>query len=659
MVDKEDHEAAEAARLLNSRPTSTITTVIPQEVKWEINTDSLIAMEISCLSHIMNTPRLLWEPGNYQRGETYQRLFRDVLTSRDVWPEEPGQKVKKGKRIALWISTVFQAQAEALDQWREQCRRQRLQQQREDRSDMDERTTEKWRNEQLEIEIQKAMDSILDQQRGDQGLRCYVTALVEYPEDHFSRRDKEFALKLLVRRIIQRGHGTSASRRRCAEWWRGLREALKLEKTESVPSSHPFFYFFPRYILHGILTASQLAAVQVICPDYLGMLLGSHSSLAFQKAILVVSLGLGFTSLDQLLTLRIPSWRSQRRCKELYSALQSLPTEDILALNSNSQSSDWQLKMDQLRDRWGLVLPWWQYYSTRWLPPMPDQGSTAAAHATSSTLQQEDSERPPAYEAAIASSFSSPPPAYGGQFSAPMSDLIGQNDGSQFNGRGFARLNQILISQSKPEERLLLRESQEIVGAIVVLESPLSVISLFKLLGFSTRQILQRVSSLHSVLSIPGDLTEPVQLCHVSFRDYLLDPETRHKTPLWVDKKQIHRKLTARCLSICDSLTRNMCGLSNSTKRAQIDRSKIDHYFSPEMQYSCRFWAHHLIQSKDRIAETANTLLFLKKHFLHWMEAMSILGFAFEVVRIISLLQSVLDVSIYQVFILIQLICIG
>lgn len=253
MVDKEDHEAAEAARLLNSRPTSTITTVIPKKVKWEINTDCLIAMEISWLSHIMNAPRLLWEPGNYERGETYQRLFRDVLTSRGVWPEEPGQEVEKGKMIALWISTVFQAQAEALDQLREQWG---------DRSDMDERTTDKWRNEQLEIEIQKAMDSILDQRRGDQGLRSYVTALVEYPEDHFSRRDKEFALKLLVRRIIQRGHGTSASRRRCTEWWRGLREALKLAKMESLPSSHPFFYFFPRYILYGILTASQLAAVQ-------------------------------------------------------------------------------------------------------------------------------------------------------------------------------------------------------------------------------------------------------------------------------------------------------------------------------------------------------------------------------------------------------------
>lgn len=209
-----------------------------------------------------------------------------MLTGRGVWPEEAGQEGENGKRIALWISTVFQAQREALDQWREQCRRQRQQQQREDPSDVDERTTEKWRNEQLEIEIQKAMDSILGQQSRDQGLHNYVTALGEYAEDNFSRRNKEFALKLIVRRIIQRGHGASASRRRCTKWWRGLREGFKLANTESLPSSRQFFYCFSRYILSGILTASQLASVQAICPDYLAILLGSHSNLAFQKAIL-------------------------------------------------------------------------------------------------------------------------------------------------------------------------------------------------------------------------------------------------------------------------------------------------------------------------------------------------------------------------------------
>ncbi|KAJ5378100.1 uncharacterized protein N7496_005509 [Penicillium cataractarum] len=489
------------------------------------------------------------------------------------------------------------------------------------------------------------MDSILDQQRGDQGLRKYVTAVGEYAEDNFSRRDKEFALKLIVRRIIQRGHGTSTSRRRCTQWWRVLREALKLANTESLPPSHPFFYCFPRYILSGILTACQLAAVQMSCPDYLAIFLGSHLNLVFQKAILFVSLGLGFTSLDHLLTLNITPWRSQRRCKELYNALQSLPAEDILALKSSSQCSNWQLKMEQLRYRWGLVLPWWQYYPTRWLPPVLDQDSTAATYDTISALQQEDSEHPPTYEAAIAISVTSPPPAYSRQLSMPQGDLMGWNDQAEANMTGLGRLSQNLSLQPNPKERLLLLEHQEIIGAILVLESPLSVTSLSKLLGFSEETIVRRIRSLRPVLAIPSDLTEPVQLCDRSFRDYLLDPATRHEPPLWVDKKQAHRNLAARCLNIGDSLKSNMCGLSDNTERARIDRWKIDHDFSQEMQYACRYWARHLIQGNESISEMANALFFLKKHFLHWMEAMSILGLAFEVAKIITLLQSVLHVD--------------
>lgn len=228
--------------------------------------------------------------------------------------------------------------------------------------------------------------------------------------------------------------------------------------------------------------------------------------------------------------------------------------------------------------------------------------------------------------------------------------LTSRRDGSQFDGTYLPVLNQLVRGQSKKQEQQLVREFQEIVGAIMMLESPLSVISLSKFLGLPERQIEVRLSSLHSVLSIPCDLTEPVRLFHISFREFLLDPETRDKTPFYVDEKQTQQRLTARCLYVCDSLRKNMCGLSYSAKRAEIDRQTIDHCLSPELQYSCRYWAHHLTQSKDPVAEIGNALSFLQKHFLHWVEVMSILGLVSEVVEIINLLPSVLYVSIRQVF---------
>ncbi|KAA8643797.1 uncharacterized protein ATNIH1004_010571 [Aspergillus tanneri] len=195
--------------------------------------------------------------------------------------------------------------------------------------------------------------------------------------------------------------------------------------------------------------------------------------------------------------------------------------------------------------------------------------------------------------------------------------LAHRNDGSQLDGIYLPVLNRLLKGQSKKQEKQPVQEFQEIVGAIVMLESPLSVISLSKFPGPTEGQIDWRLDSLHSVLSMPVNLTQPVRLFHLSFRDYLLDLETRDRTPLRVDEKQMHQRLTARSLYRCDSLRRNMCRLSDGTKRAEIHRRSIDHYLSPELQYSCRYWAYHLTKSKDPIAEMDNVFSFLQKHFLH------------------------------------------
>lgn len=231
-----------------------------------------------------------------------------------------------------------------------------------------------------------------------------------------------------------------------------------------------------------------------------------------------------------------------------------------------------------------------------------------------------------------------------------LAEILGhRNDGSQFSGTYLPVLNRLLKGQSRNQERKLIQEYQEILGAIVMLESPLSVVSLSHLLSVTEGQIDRRLKSLHSVLNIPGDLARPVRLFHLSFRDFLLDQETRG-SPFWVDEKQTHQRLTTRCLYVCDTLRKNICGVKYGTKRVEIDRQVIDHSISPELQYSCRYWAHHLTQSKLTVAAMDNALSFLEKHFLHWIEAMSLLGLVSEVFGIISVLQAALQVSLIRCF---------
>jgi hypothetical protein len=228
--------------------------------------------------------------------------------------------------------------------------------------------------------------------------------------------------------------------------------------------------------------------------------------------------------------------------------------------------------------------------------------------------------------------------------------LANQNDGSTLDGTYLPVLNRLLNGQNEKQEKQLVQEFQQVVGAIVILESPLSVISFSRLMGLSERLVRLRLNPLHSVLSVPDDESLPVRLFHLSFRDFLLDPETRKKTPFWVNEKQLQHELTIRCLIICRNLRNNICGLrSHGIKRMEIDRQVINHCLSPELQYACRYWAHHLVQCAELNTDVNvvmhYALLFLQEHFLHWVEAMSLLGLISEVVGIIDLLHTTVPVS--------------
>ncbi|KAJ6004705.1 hypothetical protein N7540_013074 [Penicillium herquei] len=222
--------------------------------------------------------------------------------------------------------------------------------------------------------------------------------------------------------------------------------------------------------------------------------------------------------------------------------------------------------------------------------------------------------------------------------------LAHQDDGSKFHGTYLPVLDRLLQGQEKRREIKLVQEFHKIVGTIVMLESPLSVSSLSNFLDIPKETICRRLSSLHSVLNIPKDLNRPVRIFHLSFRDFLLDPETRNKTRFGLDEKEMHYRLAEKCLLMCQNLRKNICGLeSDGTFRAEVDRQIIDDSFPAELRYSCRYWAHHTIHCMDYSDVIPRVLSFLKTHFLYWVEAMSLLGLISEVVGTINLLQSALQ----------------
>ncbi|KAF3407274.1 hypothetical protein DPV78_000139 [Talaromyces pinophilus] len=208
-------------------------------------------------------------------------------------------------------------------------------------------------------------------------------------------------------------------------------------------------------------------------------------------------------------------------------------------------------------------------------------------------------------------------------------------------------LNQLIHGKPEKERKLLIERCRSIVGTIIHLAEPLSRSSLASLLNIDSQQIEGQLSSLHSVLSVPSFDDSPIMMLHLSFRDFLVDPDKRYTNPFWVDETETHKMIMTKCLermSQPGSLQENICNLPHhGALRAEIDNRIIPIYLPPDMQYACRFWIYHLKESQMGISDNDTVLAFLQNHFLHWLESLSILGRTTESISLVRTLQTVCD----------------
>jgi hypothetical protein len=220
---------------------------------------------------------------------------------------------------------------------------------------------------------------------------------------------------------------------------------------------------------------------------------------------------------------------------------------------------------------------------------------------------------------------------------------------SQLDRTYLPVLDQLLSEQEEDEKETWLKAFREVVGSVVVLKSPLSAVSLARLLQVPQEEIQCRLDSLHSVLSVPDNKDAPVRLLHLSFREFLVNPRKQGKSMFWVDEKRTHQKLASRCLELMSGssgLRQDMCGLSSSgVLRDEIDEQRVSGSLSPDLQYACRYWVDHLKHSRQGIGDGDATHLFLQKHLLHWLEAMSLIRESSRCIHLLDSLQALASVK--------------
>ncbi|KAF8534806.1 putative WD-repeat protein [Trichophaea hybrida] len=187
-------------------------------------------------------------------------------------------------------------------------------------------------------------------------------------------------------------------------------------------------------------------------------------------------------------------------------------------------------------------------------------------------------------------------------------------------------------------------EFGRIVGSIVVLFDILPLTALAKLLEMPVTMVCVRLRCLHSILDIPENQEFPIRLLHPSFRDFLLDQERCLNPQLWVNEGMAHKHLFVCCLKVMSKhLHSDMCNLRlPGTDIKEVMDDEIKNCLPHDIQYACLYWVNHLQRSNVELCDNDRVHIFLSAHFLHWLEALSLIGKLSEGVLIVKALESML-----------------
>lgn len=151
------------------------------------------------------------------------------------------------------------------------------------------------------------------------------------------------------------------------------------------------------------------------------------------------------------------------------------------------------------------------------------------------------------------------------------------------------------------------------------------------------------ISRCGSFLSVRED---SVFFVHLSAKDYFTSGNGKFFVDTVTDEES---RITPRLLDAMKSiLKRDICNLQNPGVRIQETYNSIKQSNLPQIAYACEYWVAHLktdAESFDDMLMDGGVIgVFLQKHLLHWLEAMSLLQKIPEALMAIQELQLILNV---------------
>jgi hypothetical protein len=200
---------------------------------------------------------------------------------------------------------------------------------------------------------------------------------------------------------------------------------------------------------------------------------------------------------------------------------------------------------------------------------------------------------------------------------------------------------------NKAESQMLFEQFRQVIGPVVTVQNPLSVASLAGLLMKDVAIIRRTLANLQSVLNVPESDSSAIQLLHPSFRDFLVNPRRCSNLQFYIDERLVHREMYKHCLGLMSKhLRRDICNLQDpGALIVELKRTEIDIHIQPHVQYACRFWVYHCTRSDVDISSCSEVESFFHRHFLHWLEALTLLNYGSDAVNMIHMLDDMFYAS--------------
>ncbi len=175
-----------------------------------------------------------------------------------------------------------------------------------------------------------------------------------------------------------------------------------------------------------------------------------------------------------------------------------------------------------------------------------------------------------------------------------------------------------------------IEDMKIVVGTFIQLRSEMPLEAIVRFLGDDENKVEMTLNRLQLIIPIPTDPSQPIQIWHPSFPDFVTSRERCPDSRIYVDTSTHERRLALQSLDILNKrLSEGVETLLKPIEKAEaVSKDAILCTIPQEVQYACRFWAVHVAfssmnSSDEELMERLD--LFSSTKLLRWVVSMCLL----------------------------------